>query len=195
MPQSETLEIAAEVVAAFVSNNPLPKGELPALIQTIHDFFGAALRRGGERRPEGGAETAGSVYSQIDHAGIFDLLRRWQKVQVAETARGDAWPDAGAVSREMESSVRLSYGRAQLCRGAVGIGQSDRSWTIGRKGRSAEAWTPAESRSSLIRIAAPCNAWRGPTILISAKGSRLGACPRNGGFWWRRLRESDSACL
>jgi 8-oxo-dGTP pyrophosphatase MutT (NUDIX family) len=23
----------------------------------------------------------------------------------------------------------------------------------------------------------------------------LGACPRNGGFWWRRLRESDSACL
>ncbi len=37
MPQSEILEMAAEVVAAFVSNNPLPKGELPALIQTIHD--------------------------------------------------------------------------------------------------------------------------------------------------------------
>ena len=37
MPQSETLEMAAEVVAAFVSNNPLPKGELPALIQTLHD--------------------------------------------------------------------------------------------------------------------------------------------------------------
>ena len=37
MPQSETLEMAAEVVAAFVSNNHLPKGELPALIQTIHD--------------------------------------------------------------------------------------------------------------------------------------------------------------
>ena len=37
MPQSETLEMAAKVVAAFVSNNPLPKGELPALIQTIHD--------------------------------------------------------------------------------------------------------------------------------------------------------------
>jgi opacity protein-like surface antigen len=26
-------------------------------------------------------------------------------------------------------------------------------------------------------------------------GGGLGACPRNGGFWWRRLRESDSACL
>jgi predicted transcriptional regulator len=37
MPQSDTLEMAAEVVAAFVSNNPIPKGELPGLIQTIHD--------------------------------------------------------------------------------------------------------------------------------------------------------------
>ena len=37
MPQPVTLEMAAEVVAAFVSNNPLPRGELPALIQTIHD--------------------------------------------------------------------------------------------------------------------------------------------------------------
>ena len=39
MPQSETLEMAAEVVAAFVSNNPLPKGELPALFQTIHTLW------------------------------------------------------------------------------------------------------------------------------------------------------------
>jgi predicted transcriptional regulator len=37
MPQSDTMEMAAEVVAAFVSNNPLPKGELPAMIQTIYD--------------------------------------------------------------------------------------------------------------------------------------------------------------
>ena len=36
MPQSATLELAAEVVAAFVSNNPVPKGELSALIQAVH---------------------------------------------------------------------------------------------------------------------------------------------------------------
>ena len=47
MPQSETLQMTAEVVAAFVSNNPLPKGELPALIQTIHDAL-AGLSVGGE---------------------------------------------------------------------------------------------------------------------------------------------------
>ncbi len=37
MPQPITLEMAVDVVAAFVTNNPLPRGELPALIQAIHD--------------------------------------------------------------------------------------------------------------------------------------------------------------
>jgi predicted transcriptional regulator len=37
MAQPVTFEIAAEVVAAFVSYNPLPRGELPALFQAIHD--------------------------------------------------------------------------------------------------------------------------------------------------------------
>ncbi len=47
MPQPVTLEMAAEVVAAFVSNNPLPRAELPALIQAIHDTL-AGLSAGGE---------------------------------------------------------------------------------------------------------------------------------------------------
>ena len=47
MPQPVTLEMAAEVVAAFVSNNPVPRGELPALIQTIHDTL-ARLSAGAE---------------------------------------------------------------------------------------------------------------------------------------------------
>ena len=47
MPQPGILEMAADVVAAFVSNNPLPRGELPALIQTIHDTL-AGLSAGVE---------------------------------------------------------------------------------------------------------------------------------------------------
>src|SRR5580700_9962383 len=39
----------------------------------------------------------------------------------------------------------------------------------------------------------------GSTVLIGllaplAALGLLGACPRNSGFWWRRGRESDSAC-
>ena len=36
MTPSDTLHIAAELVASFVTNNHLPAGELPPLIQTIH---------------------------------------------------------------------------------------------------------------------------------------------------------------
>jgi len=36
MSASSPIELAGEVVAAFVSNNPLPKGELPSLILAVH---------------------------------------------------------------------------------------------------------------------------------------------------------------
>ena len=36
MAKSNPVELAAEIVAAFVSNNPLPKGELPALFDAVH---------------------------------------------------------------------------------------------------------------------------------------------------------------
>ncbi len=36
MAKSSPVELAAEIVAAFVSNNPLPKGELPTLIHAVH---------------------------------------------------------------------------------------------------------------------------------------------------------------
>ena len=50
MPQLVTLEMAAEVVAAFIANNTVPRGELPALIQTIHDTL-ARLSTGVEDSP------------------------------------------------------------------------------------------------------------------------------------------------
>jgi predicted transcriptional regulator len=36
MSPSSPIELAGEIVAAFVSNNPLPKGELPSLILAVH---------------------------------------------------------------------------------------------------------------------------------------------------------------
>src|SRR5208282_4802722 len=54
----------------------------------------------------------------------------------------------------MEASLRLSDGCRQLRGDAVGDGESDRSWTVARKRRSAQTRTPAEGHPSLIRIAA-----------------------------------------
>jgi predicted transcriptional regulator len=36
MSEPSPIELAGEIVAAFVSNNPLPKGELPSLILAVH---------------------------------------------------------------------------------------------------------------------------------------------------------------
>src|SRR5271166_4105960 len=36
MAMSNAVELAAEVVAAYVSNNPLPKGDLPDFILAVH---------------------------------------------------------------------------------------------------------------------------------------------------------------
>ncbi|MBV8105978.1 MAG: MucR family transcriptional regulator [Hyphomicrobiales bacterium] len=36
MATPDSIELAAEVVAAYVSNNPLPRSELPDLIQAVH---------------------------------------------------------------------------------------------------------------------------------------------------------------
>jgi predicted transcriptional regulator len=47
---SNSVELAAEVVAAFISNNPLPKNELPALIQAVHSAF-ESLGKGPESTP------------------------------------------------------------------------------------------------------------------------------------------------
>ena len=44
------IELTAEMVAAFVSNNPLPKSELPALIQAVHSAV-ERLGKGPENAP------------------------------------------------------------------------------------------------------------------------------------------------
>ena len=36
METANPVELAAEIVAAFVSHNPVPKSELPSLIQAVH---------------------------------------------------------------------------------------------------------------------------------------------------------------
>jgi predicted transcriptional regulator len=39
MATSNSVKLAAEVVAAYVSNNPLPKSDLPDLILAVHSSF------------------------------------------------------------------------------------------------------------------------------------------------------------
>lgn len=47
MPQQIPIEAMTKLVTAFISNNSLPKADLPALIETIHDAL-TSLSAGGE---------------------------------------------------------------------------------------------------------------------------------------------------
>ena len=51
MVASNPIELAAEIVAAFVSNNPLPKGDLPSLIEAVHMAV-VSLAAGPESAPQ-----------------------------------------------------------------------------------------------------------------------------------------------
>jgi predicted transcriptional regulator len=40
-PEEEILKLVTEIVAAYVSNNPVPAGELPAMIRSVHATLGS----------------------------------------------------------------------------------------------------------------------------------------------------------
>ena len=73
MSASSPIELAAEMVAAFVSNNSLPQGELPALIQAMHSARGEARSRARECAASSRGESARDLDPQVDHPGLFDL--------------------------------------------------------------------------------------------------------------------------
>ena len=154
MPQPVTLEKAAELVAAFVSNNPLPRGELPALIQAIHDTL-ARLSAGVENSTpkEELKEPAVSIRKSVTPEYLICLEdgKHFKSLKRHLAAHG-LTPEQYRAKWKLPSE--LSHGCRQLRGDAVGDGESDWSWTVARKRRSAQTGTPAKGRSRLIRIAA-----------------------------------------
>jgi predicted transcriptional regulator len=50
--EEEILKLVTEIVAAYVSNNPVPAGELPAMIRSVHATLGSFSEGGaGAMRP------------------------------------------------------------------------------------------------------------------------------------------------
>jgi hypothetical protein len=139
MATSNPVELAAEIVSAFVSYNPVPKGDLPALIHAVHSAVERLEKRAGDCAASHRGESARSADPQVDHPGLFDLSRGRQTIQVDTTSPGGARPDAGAVSREMGPAVGLSHGRAQLRGAAIGVGEDN-----GTRPYSAQSRCPQE---------------------------------------------------
>jgi predicted transcriptional regulator len=57
MAISDSVELASEVVAAYVSNNPVPSSDLPALIQAVHSAIERLGKEPESARPEAETKT------------------------------------------------------------------------------------------------------------------------------------------
>ena len=127
MATSDPIELATEIMAAFVANNAVPRADLPALFEGLH----SALKRladGGEVAPAAIDPPAPAVSIRKSVTPDYLISGRRQTIQIPAAAPGDARDDAGAISSEVESSFNLSHGRAQFHGAAIGICEEHRVW-------------------------------------------------------------------
>ena len=105
MPQPVTLEMAADAVAAFVTNNPLPRGELPALVKQFMTLC-RTLRRRGEFDPEREEpkEPAVSIRNSVTPEYLICLEdgKHFKSLKRRLATHGLT---PGTVSRKMEAST------------------------------------------------------------------------------------------
>ena len=117
------IDLTAEIVSAYLSHNPTPASEIPALISQVH----AALQRVSSGRSEAPLEPAKPAVSVkksmtpdylvcLEDGKRFKSLKRHLRTQYSMT------PEQ---YRQMGPAGRLSDGGAELCGGAFGAGQAN----------------------------------------------------------------------
>ena len=95
------IQLTANIVSAYISNNTVSSGEIPALISQVYSAL---------MRVSHGAAAAGPAEAQafcsdktLDHARISRLSGRRKEAQIAEAPLAHPIPDdAGSISSEVE---------------------------------------------------------------------------------------------
>ena len=65
------IDLTANIVSAYLSNNPTPASEIPGLINQIHAALVQSLDR--QARDTVGTRQAGGFREEIDDPGLFGL--------------------------------------------------------------------------------------------------------------------------
>ena len=127
MGSNNYIELAADIVSAYVSNNSVPASDLPALINEVHS---ALLRvTAGQPVAAAGDAEARRPSQEVDHQRIYHLPGGRQEVQIVEAAPADAVQYvARRISGEMGPAGGLPDGRAKLRQGALQSRQADGAW-------------------------------------------------------------------
>jgi len=106
MPVPESVELAAEVVAAYISNNALPRADLTSPVQAVHSAF-ERLGKGTERTPSQAAAKAPSV--PVSKSVTPEYL-----IEVTARSFEAAGPDSGTVSPTVFRTEDRSKPRGRL---------------------------------------------------------------------------------
>jgi hypothetical protein len=110
------IELAADIVSAYVSNNPVPANELSSLIQEVHTAL---------LRVTSGVSVA-PVSSEAQKPAIAVKKSLNNDYIIAEAPLAHAVQHvAGRVPRQMGPAAGLSDGCAELCQGALESGEAD----------------------------------------------------------------------
>ena len=129
-PQAQVLRMTADIVAAYVGNNPVPAAQLPELIRTIH----ASLTGLEAPPPPAPGDLVPAVPIRKSVFGPHRLPGGRQAAEdpQAEPAHG-LWPDAGAVPRQVGPVSGVPDGRPELCGAALRLRQAHRPWPQARR--------------------------------------------------------------
>ena len=153
---SNYIELAADIVSAYVSNNSVPVNDLPALLISVHTAIGGLVASGSPAVDQDQTEkaTPAQIRKSITHDALisFEDGRPYKTLRRHLTLRGLS-PEAYRAKHGLPldypmTSAGYSAQRSELAR-SLGLGQQRNRQT------AAKATAPAESVSIEAETAKP----------------------------------------
>ena len=90
---AERLRLTSEIVASFVSNNPLPSNSLPELIRSVHDTLGDLMGEASEPEPRPDPAVAISKSVTPDYLVCLEDGRKLKMLKRYLRSRYDMTPE------------------------------------------------------------------------------------------------------
>ncbi len=92
--QEELVEFAADIVSAYVSNNPVQQGDLPELIQSVYTSMAALASANGEAQAEA-PTPAVSIKSSVkkDHIVCLECGKKFKSLKRHLATNHDMLPE------------------------------------------------------------------------------------------------------
>ncbi|MDH2312371.1 MucR family transcriptional regulator [Methylobacterium brachiatum] len=148
-PQEVSLnftELAAEIVSAYVSNNPVPPADLPALIARVHQAVSGLATTAGADAAAPGAEvekpTPAQIRKSVRPDGIVSFIdgKTYKTLKRHLTSDGlnpRSYRDRYGLPADYPMTASSCAAQSSALAKAIGLGQRGAMAVGGRKGRKA----------------------------------------------------------